>query len=63
MTGLSKAFLSRIGKYRVFPSTANLAKISRALDVPIGIFFGEDEADEKSYSIVSRGENRQTVPG
>jgi len=55
MAGLSKALLSRIENNQVSPPIATLAKISRALEVPISIFFGEDKADEKSYSVIRKG--------
>ena len=61
MAGLSKALLSRIENNQVSPPIATLAKISRALEVPISIFFGEDKADEKSYSVIRKSERRQVI--
>ena len=42
-TGLSKGLLSRIENSQVSPPIATLSKIARGLEVPIGIFFEEDE--------------------
>ncbi len=61
ITGLSKALLSRIENNQVSPPIATLAKISRALEVPISIFFGEDKTDEKPYSVTRRSERRQVI--
>jgi len=60
-TGLSKALLSRIENAQVSPPIATLAKISHALDVPISIYFEQEEPDEKTYSVIRRNARKQVT--
>ena len=60
-TGLSKGLLSRIENAQVSPPIATLAKISHALDVPISIYFEQDEPDEKTYSVIRRNARKQVT--
>jgi transcriptional regulator with XRE-family HTH domain len=60
-TGLSKALLSRIENAQVSPPIATLAKISHALDVPISIYFEQDEPEEKTYSVIRRNARKQVI--
>jgi len=60
-TGLSKGLLSRIENNQVSPPIATLSKISRGLEVPIGIFFEEDETKRKGYAIISKNERKQVI--
>jgi len=60
-TGLSKALLSRIENAQVSPPIATLAKISHALDVPISIYFEQNEPDEKTYSVIRKNARKQVT--
>jgi len=60
-TGLSKGLLSRIENAQVSPPIATLAKISHALDVPISIYFEEEEPDEKTYSVIRKNARKQVT--
>jgi transcriptional regulator with XRE-family HTH domain len=60
-TGLSKGLLSRIENAQVSPPIATLAKISRALDVPISIYFEEEEPDDKTYSVIRKNARKQVI--
>lgn len=53
--GCSRAFLSRVERNESMPSVATLVDIARALDVPVGFFFEESEA-EKAV-LLRRGEH------
>jgi transcriptional regulator with XRE-family HTH domain len=57
-SGLSIALLSQIENHTVSPPVATLLKISRALEVNIGYFFREEEAQERPV-VVRRGERRK----
>ncbi|MBT8351071.1 MAG: XRE family transcriptional regulator [Deltaproteobacteria bacterium] len=59
--GLSKGLLSRIENNQVSPPIATLSKIARGLEVPIGIFFKEDDAKQKGYAITYRNERKQVI--
>jgi transcriptional regulator with XRE-family HTH domain len=61
VTGLSKALLSRIENNQTSPPIATLSKISQGLDVPIGVFFEEEEKDEKGYVVTRRNKRKQVV--
>lgn len=60
-TGLSKALLSRIENNQTSPPIATLSKISQGLGVPIGVFFEEEEKDEKGYVVTRKNERKQVV--
>lgn len=60
-TGLSKGLFSRIENAQVSPPIATLAKISRALDVPISIYFEQDETDDKPYSVIRKNSRKQVI--
>ena len=60
-TGLSKALLSRIENNQTSPPIATLSKISQGLGVSIGIFFEEEEKDEKAFVVTRRKERKQVV--
>jgi len=60
-TGLSKGLLSRIENNQVSPPIATLSKIARGLEVPIGIFFEEDETDHKGYTVTYKNERKQVI--
>jgi len=60
-TGLSKGLLSRIENNQVSPPIATLSKIARGLEVPIGIFFEEDETDRKRSAVTYKNERRQVI--
>lgn len=60
-TGLSKGLLSRIENSQVSPPIATLSKIARGLEVPIGIFFEEDETDHKGYTVTYKNERKQVI--
>jgi mannose-6-phosphate isomerase-like protein (cupin superfamily) len=38
-----------------------LSKIARGLEVPIGIFFEEDETDHKGYTVTYKNERKQVI--
>ncbi len=61
MVGLSRALLSRIENSKVSPPIATLAKIAKGLEVPISIFFEDDDNDSKGYKVTRREERRQVV--
>ena len=61
VTGLSKGLLSRIENNQVSPPIATLSKIARGLEVPIGIFFEEDETDHKGYTVTYKNERKQVI--
>lgn len=60
-TGLSKGLLSRIENNQVSPPIATLSKIARGLEVPIGIFFEEDDTDQKGYAVTYKNERKQVI--
>ena len=60
-TGLSKGLLSRIENNQVSPPIATLSKIAHGLEVPIGIFFEEDETDHKGYTVTYKNERKQVI--
>ena len=60
-TGLSKGLLSRIENNQVSPPIATLSKIARGLEVPIGIFFEEDEKNYGGYSVTYKNERKQVI--
>ena len=61
LTGLSKGLLSRIENYQVSPPIATLSKISRGLEVPIGIFFETDEEHREERCAVTKKDERKQV--
>jgi mannose-6-phosphate isomerase-like protein (cupin superfamily) len=60
-TDLSKGLLSRIENSQVSPPIATLSKIARGLEVPIGIFFEEDESEWEGYAITYRNERKHVI--
>ncbi len=60
-TGLSKGLLSRIENNQVSPPIATLSKIAHGLEVPIGIFFEEDETGRKGYAVTYKNERKQVI--
>lgn len=60
-SGLSKALLSRIENAQVSPPIATLAKISHALDVPISIYFEQDEPEEKTYAVIRKNARKPVI--
>ena len=60
-TGLSKGLLSRIENNQVSPFIATLSKIARGLEVPISIFFEEDESVQKGYAVTPSNNRKQVV--
>jgi transcriptional regulator with XRE-family HTH domain len=56
-TGLNKSFLSRIEKDAKAPSIATVIKLSRALEIPVALLFGEQTADSDIHLV--RSANRQ----
>lgn len=60
-TGLSKRLLSRIENNQVSPPIATLSKIARGLDVPISIFFEEDDSDQERYAVTHSNDRKQVV--
>jgi transcriptional regulator with XRE-family HTH domain len=60
-TGLSKGLLSRIENSQVSPPIATLSKIARGLEVPIGIFFEEDEKNQDGYAVTYKNERKQVI--
>jgi len=60
-TGLSKGLLSRIENNQVSPPIATLSKIASGLEVPIGIFFEEDQTDHKGYTVTYKNERKQVI--
>lgn len=59
--GLSKGLLSRIENNQVSPPIATLSKIARGLEVPIGIFFEEDDTDQKGYAVTYKNKRKQVI--
>jgi len=60
-TGFSKGLLSRIENNQVSPPIATLSKIARGLEVPIGIFFEEDEVDHEGYAVTYKNERKHVI--
>jgi len=60
-TGFSKGLLSRIENNQVSPPIATLSKIARGLEVPIGIFFEEDEVDYEGYAVTYKNERKHVI--
>ena len=50
-TGLNKGFLSRIEKDAKAPSIATVVKLSRALDIPVALLFGEQTANSDIHLV------------
>jgi transcriptional regulator with XRE-family HTH domain len=50
-TGLNKSFLSRIEKDAKAPSIATVVKLSRALDIPVALLFGEQTSDSDIHLV------------
>ena len=59
--GLSKGLLSRIENNQVSPPIATLSKIARGLEVPISIFFEEDESVQEGYAVTHSNDQKQVV--
>ena len=59
--GLSKGLLSRIENNQVSPPIATLSKIARGLEVPISIFFEEDENLQEGYAVTRSNDRKQVV--
>ena len=60
-TSLSKGLLSRIENCQVSPPIATLSKIARGLEVPINVFFEEDDSDQKGYTVTRKNKRRQVI--
>jgi transcriptional regulator with XRE-family HTH domain len=58
---LSRALLSRIENYQVSPPIATLSKIARGLNVPISIFFEEEDEEKTSYSVTRKKDRKKVV--
>jgi transcriptional regulator with XRE-family HTH domain len=59
--GLSKGLLSRIENNQVSPPIATLSKIARGLEVPISIFFKDNDSDQEGYAVTYSNERKQVV--
>jgi len=59
--GLSKGLLSRIENNQVSPPIATLSKIARGLEVPISIFFEEDESVQEGCAVTHSNDRKQVV--
>jgi len=59
--GFSKGLLSRIENNQVSPPIATLSKIARGLEVPISIFFEEDESVQEGYAVTHSNDQKQVV--
>ena len=57
LTGFSTALLSQMENHLISPSLGTLIKISRALEVQLGYFFGEDPGEP--YAIVRKDERKK----
>ncbi len=57
LTGFSTALLSQMENHLISPSLGTLIKLSRALDVNLGYFFGEGPGEP--YTIVRRNERKK----
>jgi transcriptional regulator with XRE-family HTH domain len=57
LTGFSTALLSQMENHLISPSLGTLIKISRALDVNLGYFFGEGPGEP--YTIVRKDERKK----
>jgi transcriptional regulator with XRE-family HTH domain len=55
-TGYSSAILSQIENHMVSPPLGSLIKLAKALEVKVGIFFGDEPRE--SYAIVRKDERR-----
>jgi transcriptional regulator with XRE-family HTH domain len=58
---LSSALLSRIENYQVSPPIATLAKIARGLNVPISVFFEEEDEEKTSYFVTPKKSRKKVV--
>jgi transcriptional regulator with XRE-family HTH domain len=59
--GLSKELLSRIENNQVSSPIATLSKVARGLEVPISIFFEEDDSDQERYAVTYSNDRKQVV--
>lgn len=59
MTGMSSSVLSQIENHMSSPSLGVLIKLSKALEVPLGRFLGEER--EEPFTIVRRDERKPTA--
>ncbi|MFQ5843247.1 MAG: cupin domain-containing protein [Thermodesulfobacteriota bacterium] len=57
LTGFSTALLSQMENHLISPSLGTLIKISRALEVRLGFFFGEGSGEP--YAIVRKDERKR----
>jgi transcriptional regulator with XRE-family HTH domain len=57
-TGLNKGFLSRLERGTKRPSVETVLRLSTALDVPVGLLFGEQTTDETVRISRAAGRNR-----
>lgn len=57
LTGFSTALLSQMENHLISPSLGTLIKISRALEVRLGFFFGEGSGEP--YTIVRKDERKK----
>lgn len=56
ITGMSTSVLSQIENHMLSPSLGAIVKISKALNVPLGKFLGEEK--EKAFTIVRKDERK-----
>ena len=59
MTGISPSVLLQIENHMESPSLGMLLKLSKALDVPLSAFFGEEEGQD--FTIVRKDERKQVA--
>ncbi len=59
MTGISPSVLLQVENHMESPSLGMLLKLSKALDVPLSAFFGEEEGQD--FTIVRKEERKQVA--
>jgi len=57
LTGFSTALLSQMENHLISPSLGTIIKIARALNLPLGHFFGR--GSDQPYSIVRKDERKR----
>lgn len=59
--GLTKSFLSRIENDAKAPSIGNVVKLARALNIPVGLLFGDQIADSDIHLVRATRDGKEVA--